>query len=224
MTDRLAAAAARALALRAPADRPSRRRCSPDPMSGRWTTVPAQVELRSPAEEGGPLHFRGVASVYEREYDMWDEFGLYTEVVSAGAADDLGRDDLDVPLVLGHDSLRRIARTTNGTLTLSQDEVGLLVDAPKLDPRDADVAYIAPKILAQLITEMSFMFRIESGLWSPDYMQFRINRFTIHRGDVSIVGYGANPWTGEHTDLRAAPATASRRPIDSWDTDLRVAR
>lgn len=223
------AAAARSAAVLAPADRPAQRRCSPDPLSGRWTTVPAQVELRAAAAGGDRLHFTGAASVYERGYEMWDAWGPYTEVVSAGAASDLARVDLDVPLVLGHDSLRRIARTTNGTLTLSQGDLGngdlgLIADAPELDLRDADVAYIAPKIESGLITEMSFMFRIESGRWSPDYEEYRIDRFTIHRGDVSIVGYGANPWTGEHTDLRSAPAASLRRPIDSWDTDLRAAR
>jgi phage head maturation protease len=50
-----------------------------------------------------------------------------------------------VPLVIAHDQMRRIARTTNGTLTLSVDDTGLLVEAD-LDPADADVAYIAPKL------------------------------------------------------------------------------
>jgi hypothetical protein len=52
---------------------------------------------------------------------------------------------------------------------------------------------------------MSFAFRIESGQWSPDYTEYRINRYDIHRGDVAIVGYGANPYTG------ASPAAARSR-------------
>jgi HK97 family phage prohead protease len=141
---------------------------------------------------------------------MYDFFGPYTEVVSAGAAtDSLNRADLDVPLVLQHDSLRRIARTTNGSLTLSQDDHGLRVDAPSLDPADGDVAYIAPKLRAGLIDEMSFMFRITAGHWSPDYTEFRITQFDIHRGDVAIVGYGANPSTSGA--LRSAPSLARQR-------------
>jgi HK97 family phage prohead protease len=99
--------------------------------------------------------------------------------------------------------LRRIARTTNGTLTLAEDETGLRVEAT-LDPADADVAYIAPKLRAGLIDEMSFAFRITSGLWSPDYSEYRIDRFDLHRGDVAIVGFGANPATAG-SGLRTAP-------------------
>lgn len=145
---------------------------------------------------GSGVHFTGLASAYERAYDMYDMWGPYTEIVSAGAAAvSLARADLDVPLVLQHDTLRRIARTTNGTLTLTETDDGLEVDAPNLDLEDADVAYIVPKLRAGLIDEMSFAFSIVRGQWSPDYTEYRIEEFDLHRGDVAIVGYGANPYT-----------------------------
>ncbi len=154
--------------------------------------APADGELDAPAL----LSFHGVASAYEAPYEMWDMFGPYNEVVSPGAgARSMARSDLDVPFVLGHDQLRRMARTTNGTLTLTETDEGLIVDAPALDPSDADVAYIAPKLRAGLVDEMSFAFRIVRGLWSPDYSEYRIEEYDIHRGDVAIVGYGANPTT-----------------------------
>ena len=192
-----AAGRERSQAVAARADRPSHRRCAPETGSRAWVNAPAKRMMLREADDGtGPLHFTGYASVYERPYEMWDWYGPYTEVVSAGAGSlSLARTDLDVPLVLQHSSLRRIARTTNGTLTLSEDDTGLLTDAPQLDRADADVAYIAPKLRAELIDEMSFMFRIERGIWSPDYTEYRIEQYDIHRGDVAIVGYGANPWT-----------------------------
>lgn len=178
--------------------------------AARSVAFPAQQLRAKLVERDGREYYRldGHATVFERAYEMWDMFGPYNEVVSAGAFDaTLAREGLDVPLVLGHDQLRRIARTTNGTLDLSVDEDGLAVLA-RLDAADVDVAYIAPKLRAGLIDEMSFAFRIESGIWSPDYTEYRIDRVDIHRGDVAIVGWGANP----NTDggLRAAPATASR--------------
>lgn len=196
-----AAAEERATKYRAPADRPSQRRCAEEASSRPTAVVRAQkIEIRDAEGEGGGLHFTGFASVYNRGYEMWDWAGPYTEqVVSGAGAASLAREDLDVPLVLAHDSLRRIARTTNGSLTLEETEVdgveGLLADAPALDATDVDVAYIAPKLRAELVDEMSFRFMITAGTWSPDWMEFHIEEYDIHRGDVAIVGYGANPFT-----------------------------
>lgn len=196
-----AAAEARATRYRAAADRPSQRRCSEDAGSRSAALVRAEkIEIRAAGDDSGGLHFTGFASVYNRGYEMWDMFGPYTEQVTSGAgANSLARDDLDVPLVLAHDSLRRIARTTNGSLTLSETAVdgveGLLAEAPQLDATDSDVAYIAPKLRSGLVDEMSFRFMITSGSWSPDWLEYHIEEYDIHRGDVAIVGYGANPHT-----------------------------
>ncbi|MGW4476800.1 HK97 family phage prohead protease, partial [Nonomuraea sp. NPDC004354] len=82
------------------------------------------------------------------------------------------------------------------------------VRAPALDLADHDVSYILPKLRSGLIDEMSFAFRIDSGQWSPDYTEYRITRYDIHRGDVAIVGWGANPFTD--AGVRAARPTSSR--------------
>lgn len=165
------------------------------------------------------MHFQGYASVTDIGYEMYDMFGPYTEMVTSGAfGKSLAFTDLDVPLVLQHQDLRRIARTTNGSLTLSEDEEGLLVDAPSLDLADHDVAYIVPKLRSGLIDEMSFKFRITAGEWSPDWMEYHINEVDIHRGDVAIVGYGANPHTAG-ASLRTGDLAAMVRDLD--DTGAR---
>jgi HK97 family phage prohead protease len=207
-----AAAAERAQHITQRRDRPSQRRSAEQ--NGSRAAVRARlsgVELREADGGAGGLEFLGHATVYETAYEMWDMFGPYTEIVTEGAgSDSLARADLDVPLVLGHDQLRRMARTSTGTLFLVEDANGLSVRAPALDPADYDVAYIAPKLRAGLIDEMSFAFRIESGQWSPDYTEYRINRYDIHRGDVAIVGYGANPHTGAALRQPAAAPVSSR--------------
>lgn len=216
-----AASEARASGVREVKDRPSQRRWAEDSSSLPLVrSVGAKIEVRASAD-GDSLHFDGFASVYNRAYEMWDFYGPYSEQVTSGAgAESLARADLDVPFVLAHDSLRRIARTTNGTLTLAEttvdDKEGLHVDAPNLDARDADVAYIAPKLKSGLIDEMSFRFRITSGAWSPDWMEYHIEGYDIHRGDVAIVGYGANPHT-QGSGLRGAPALS-----DMTEADLRA--
>lgn len=203
------AARVRAESGRARADRPSQRRYADLPGAKGSMRVRATLELRAPSSTGR-RDFVGLASAYETPYEMYDMFGPYTEVVTAGAgAQSLARADLDVPLVLQHDQLRRIARTTNGSLQLVETDDGLTVDAPELNPADVDVAYITPKLDAGLIDEMSFAFRIERGLWSPDYTEFRIDQYEIHRGDVAIVGFGANPYTD--AALRGAPKPPASR-------------
>lgn len=190
-------------------DRPSKRR---DADGGRPAARArlADVQVRESSAGAGFVEFDGHASVTEAGYEMWDWYGPYTEVVSAGAfTNTLLRADLDVPLVLGHDQLRRLARTTNGSLNLSMDDQGLRTHAPALDMTDHDVAYIVPKLRSGLVDEMSFAFRIVRGLWSPDYTEYRIEEVDIHRGDVAIVGFGASP----HTDagLRSAAPDSQER-------------
>jgi HK97 family phage prohead protease len=209
------AAAERSQHMRQRADRPSQRRAAEQPGSRAAVRAAlSAVQVRAAEGDGNLLEFSGHASVYERGYEMWDAFGPYTEIVAAGAGtDSLARADLDVPLVLGHDQLRRMARTSTGTLQLTEDDNGLSVLAPSLDLADHDVAYIAPKLRSGLIDEMSFAFRIEAGQWSPDYTEYRINRFDIHRGDVAIVGYGANPYTGANLRQPAAVPPSRARAL-----------
>lgn len=192
------AAAARMAGMERVADRPRERRAveTPGPLWASRAVTRHPIEVRDATTDSGALSFTGYASVTEAPYEMYDAFGPYAEVVSNGAfAGTLNQADLDVPLVLNHDSLRRIARTTNGSLILAEDETGLRTEAPNLDPADHDVAYIAPKLRSGLVDEMSFRFSITSGQWSPDYTEFRINAVDLQRGDVAIVGYGASPHT-----------------------------
>lgn len=210
------AAAARGSHLRAPADRPSQRRCAEEPDSGARVSARMGGVLLRESGDGGSVAFEGFASVTGRGYPMWDMFGPYDEIVAVGAfGDTLGQEGLDVPLVLQHADLRRIARTTNGTLTLDEvltgDTTGLRVNAPALDMADQDVAYIVPKLRSGLIDEMSFKFRIVDGRWSPDWTTYTITKVDIHRGDVAIVGFGANPFTA---------GAGLRSPADDLDALL----
>jgi HK97 family phage prohead protease len=192
------AAQARREAVAQLSDRPRERRTGQSPESRAHVAHVAFAAALTARESGDAslISFRGIASAYEQPYEMYDAFGPYNEVVSRGAgAKSLSRTDLDVPLVLGHDQMRRIARTTNGSLTLKETSDGLEVTAPDLSIDDLDVAYIAPKIREGLLDEMSFAFQIIKGVWSPDFTEFRIVEYDIHRGDVSIVGFGANPHT-----------------------------
>lgn len=203
--------------------RPGQRRSGENERSSRGARVPAGISLRAAGGDSSSLIFEGHASAFERGYEMWDWYGPYTEIVDAGAATTTlaqTSPPLDTTLNLGHDQMRRIASTIVPArqLTLSADDIGLHVLAPDLDPDDADVQYIAPKLRSGLITEMSFAFRIVRGEWSPDYTQYRIMEFDLHRGDVAIVGYGASP----HTDGALRKATAPAPPGPRGDERARA--
>lgn len=208
------AAAARRGAVVTRQTQPGQRRCAATPGLDLDRMVSrAEIALRDKADAKGP-EFDGYASVYERGYEMWDWYGPYTEVMESGAGEQsLKTPNLDVPLVLQHMQLHRIARTTNGSLLLSEDDTGLRVLAPELDASDVDVQFITPKLRSGLIDEMSFAFRITEGVWSPDYTEYRIKSYDIHRGDVAIVGFGANPFTSgglrAESDLRSLLRDAS---------------
>ncbi|MGW0537816.1 HK97 family phage prohead protease [Streptomyces sp. NPDC003032] len=147
----------------------------------------------------------GYASAFEQGYEMWDMFGPYTEIVSAGAADETLAADPEVVFRFNHAGTP-MASTRNGRLELWADGSGLGQRA-FLNPKRADVQLLVQAIEDADVREQSFMFRITSGQWSPDYTEYRIQRFDLERGDVGPVTYGANPHTsiaarsGEFLDL-----------------------
>lgn len=226
MTTRQQAAQERAAGMAQRADRPSQRRCDEE-RSGHGGLAPVSArlvrsEIRGALDGDGPLVFEGMASVTGQGYEMWDWYGPYTEFVHVGAfAETLAQEDLDVPLVLDHVSSRRLARTGNASSPLILSEVtsgettGLKVLAPSLPKDDQDVRYIVPKLESGLIDEMSFRFRITSGRWNEDWDEYHIHAVDIHRGDVAIVGYGANPHTaGAGLRGDAAPMVARSKEND----------
>lgn len=157
---------------------------------------------------------RGYASVFGVEYDM----GWYVEEVAAGACDKTLRENPDVVLLVNHEGLP-LARTKAGDLQLSADNTGLLAEAPRLSLDDPDVARLAHKMDAGLLDEMSFAFRIERQEWNQDYTKRFITELSLHKGDVSVVNYGANDKTS--VSLRGAELLA--RLADLSPADKRAA-
>lgn len=244
-------------------DRPSQRRAAPDgPTSGLApVSVRAKMTMREAGDGDGTLRFEGIASVYEpadhgqdghvcRGYGMWDFFGPYTEYVHLGAGTaSLANPQLDVPFVTDHKSLQRLARTGNETSPLVLREVnddaslpGLYVEAPSLQRVNPFVAQVEHVVQTGLVDEMSFRFLITGGSWSDDWTEYHIHGYDINRGDVSIVGYGANPHTagsgfrglsaytddelrqeikvrGLDTPSSAGPSTVPPRAVDAPSAD-----
>jgi HK97 family phage prohead protease len=149
-------------------------------------TFPAsEMELRE--TDDGSLHLSGYASVTETAYEV----GFYTETIKRGAFKRTLGEQPDVQLLVNHEGLP-LARTKSGTLTLTEDERGLKVDAD-LDPEDPDVQSLSRKMKRGDIDQMSFAFQATDQDWDEAFTERTIKAVSIHRGDVSVVNQGANP-------------------------------
>ena len=191
-------------------------RQSPHPATGRGADLGPQrrtfaldgAQLRSaPNGTGGEsLTFTGYASRTGLSYEMNDAAGSYPETVRQGAfAKTLARDP-DLPFLVNHSGMT-LARTKAKTLTLREDSLGLLTEA-RLDPRNSVVRDLQSAMERGDVDEMSFAFHImdpDSG-WNEDYTARSIGEVDLHKGDVSVVNYGAS----EHT------AGASMRGLERF--------
>ena len=214
-----AAAAGGAEPMRVPRGRPERQ------------PVRARTELRAKMVERDGANWylvEGYASVYERAYEMWDMFGPYNEVVSAGSEQESLASNPYVVYRFNHGGIP-MASTDNKRLELWGDETGL-GDRAWLNPKRASVKELVQAIEDDDVREQSFMFRITSGHWSPDYTEYRIDSFDLDRGDVGPVTYGANPYTsiaarsGEFlADIPNLPLLAAREAYERLGERLDVA-
>lgn len=156
----------------------------------------AQLEVRAKPDGSGGTRYEleGYASAYDSPYRMFDMFGEYEEVVRSGAGAKTLSENPDVVLVFNHAGMP-MARTKAGNLHLSEDDHGLHMRAPDLNGDLSVVRDVVTGVQDGVLDEMSFAFRVTRQEWSPDWMQRDITEYSLHRGDVSVVTYGANPAT-----------------------------
>lgn len=177
------------------------------------------VQLEVRAKAGGRSTLEGYASVTEAGYEMWDWLGPYTEVVRQGAFTKTLGETPAVQLLLNHSGLS-MAYTTAGSLRLSEDDTGLHMSADVNTAR-TDVRDMLTAIEDGDVAEMSFAFRIRRQQWSPDYDQRDILEVDLHKGDVSVVNFGANPETSVQArglDVDLLDETGARALLERLQT------
>jgi len=155
------------------------------------TLVVRDLEVRA-QEDGEGFVARGHATTWDDPYEVWD----FEEQVDRGAVPD-NIQELDVFAFWSHDSSIPLARTTNGTLQLTKDDVGLAVEFPLPASRAAE----ADAIRTGLVDRMSMGFYVTEQQWleregKPDLRT--ILAMTLL--EVSPVALPANP----NTDLSEA--------------------
>jgi HK97 family phage prohead protease len=173
------------------------------------------VELREKKTgDGAVLGFEGYACATEQSFEMYDMFGPYTEIVRKGAFAKTLDEGCDTAFLVNHEGVT-LARTKPGTLRLAEDDTGLHVDAD-LDPGAPVVAQLRSAIERKDLDEMSMAFRATRQQWSPDYEQRDILEVNLDKGDVSVVNYGANPYTSAGLrSLRRRHAMGAERYLEA---------
>jgi HK97 family phage prohead protease len=151
----------------------------------RRTYTVRNVEARS---EDGEMRLSGYAAVF-------NEPSLplpFREYIAPGAFRKTLQETPDVRLLINHEGLP-LARTKNGTMTLTEDEVGLRFDAVLADTSESRDLY---KLINRGdVDQMSFAFRVIRQKWNGDRSERTLTEVSLADGDVSVVTYPAYPAT-----------------------------
>lgn len=153
------------------------------------------VEIRAADGGGEELHVEGYAAVFQQRTLLWESpFSgtKYYEIIAPEAVDSQ-TDMSDVILRYNHsDAALILARSSNGTLTVTPDGKGLKISA-RIAPTTAG------KDIYQLIkrgdiSKMSFAFAVDKDEWENDQAnktQTRTIRHISRVCDVSPVDFPA---------------------------------
>ena len=152
----------------------------------RRTFVVRDVEARQ--AEDGTMRLAGYAAVFNDSSVPLP----FKESIAPGAFRKTLGETPDVRLLVNHEGLP-LARTKNGTLTLTEDERGLYFSAELADTQEA--RDIHTLIARGDVDQMSFAFRVIRQKWSEDRSRRVLTEVSLADGDVSVVTYPAYPTT-----------------------------
>jgi HK97 family phage prohead protease len=152
----------------------------------RRTFTVRDVEARQ--AEDGTMRLRGYAAVFNEASVPLP----FIETIAPGAFRKTLMETPDVRLLINHSGLP-LARTKNGTLTLTEDDRGLYMDATIADTSEGRDLY---KLVERGdVDQMSFAFRVIRQKYNDDRSQRTLTEVSLADGDVSVVTYPAYPTT-----------------------------
>ena len=140
---------------------------------------------------------------YAAVFDSPSEPLPFTEFVRRGAFTKTLNDGADVRLLIDHEGVP-LARTKSGTLVLTEDDRGLLVESD-LDPMNPDAARLISALRRGDISQMSFAFRTVKDNWSDDRRTRELREVQLF--DVSVVTFPA--YESTVAELRAKQDVAT---------------
>ncbi len=163
-------------------------------------------ELRE-APEGDGMTFSGYAAVFNSESEPLP----FRERIMPGAFDKSLRSRNDIRMYLNHDTGRVLASRRAGTLRLTEDQHGLLVEAdlpPTTDGRDLSILMKRGDV-----DSMSFGFSVPSGgdWWSEDGNTRELREVRLH--EVSVVT-GFPAYTATTASVRSLDELIATQGVD----------
>lgn len=165
-----------------------------------------EAEVRAIATDDGSLRIGGYAAQFNKEAT-----GLnFREMIAPGAFTRALKSGDPVFLLVNHDTDQLpLASTQGGTLVLSEDEVGLRMEAT-LDPSNPRAAELASALTRGDVDKMSFAFSVapggdtrEEGLRTlTDLNLFEVSVVTWPAYDASSVGMRSEDSDADDLELR----------------------
>ena len=152
----------------------------------RRTYTVRDIETRQ--AEDGTMRLSGYAAVFNDSSVPLP----FVERIAPGAFRKTLTETPDVRLLINHEGLP-LARTKNGTLTLSEDARGLYMDAVIADTQEGRDLYTL--VQRGDLDQMSFAFRVIRQKWNETRTERLLTELSLADGDVSVVTYPAYPTT-----------------------------
>lgn len=185
--------------------------------------VDANIELRQEQDgESSPTVRRlvGYAAVFDRPALIGSGPSRFLERVARGAFAKTIQ-EADIRLLVNHDPNHVLARTRSGTLRLSEDEIGLRVEAELDTANDPEAAMWARRVERGDITQMSFGFEVIQERWDLEADPPERTLLEVRLWDVSLVTFPAYVDTVAHVrmDERVRQALESRGVVPADVSD-----
>lgn len=157
-------------------------------------------------EEGDGMTFVGYAAKFDQPSE---NLGGFVEYVERGAFSRSLKSRNDVMLLWNHDAGEPLASTRSGTMKLTEDEVGLRVEArlPQTT-RGKDLAIL---LRDGIVGKMSFGFNVIKDSWNAEGNERRLK--SVRLFEVSAVVWPA--YTSTSASVRGLDLVAQRASVDA---------
>jgi HK97 family phage prohead protease len=157
-------------------------------------------------EEGDGMTFVGYAAKFDQPSE---NLGGFVEYVERGAFSRSLKSRNDVMLLWNHDAGQPLASTRSGTMKLTEDEVGLRVEARL--PQTTLGKDLAILLRDGIVGKMSFGFNVIKDSWNPEGNERRLK--SVRLFEVSAVVWPA--YTQTSAAVRGLDKVAQRASVDA---------